>query len=321
MALLLTEQQVRTLLPMADLIDAMEQALTAFSTGAVQQPVRTVVDVGPDKDFFGVMPAYVGGGSSSGLGEALGAKLVTFFVTNTARGLPTHFATIVLLDPATGRLDAILDGRYLTEARTAAVSAVSARWLARPDSRHLAIIGSGVQAHSHIEALRHVFTFDRVTAWSPTRSKLDEFCAVSGAVAASSAEEAVREADIVAVVSAAREPVVMSDWIRNGTHVIAVGACRPTHRELDGRLVARARLIVDSRVGALREAGDILIPIAEGLFDAAHIEAELGEGPRRRSTEEITIFKSLGMAVEDVVAARLAYDRARASGVGTEFAF
>ena len=316
MALLLNEKQVRTLAPMPDLIDAMEGALAAYSSGTVGQPVRTVVDVGPEKNFFGVMPAYVGGASAS-----LGAKLVTFFVTNTARKIPTHFATVVLLDPETGALQAILDGRYLTEARTSAVSAVSARLLARPDSKHLAVIGSGVQAHSHVEALRHLFSLDRITAWSPTRAKLEEFCAASGAVAASSVEEAVAEADLIAVVSAARVPVLMSEWVRPGTHIMAVGACRANHRELDGKLVARARVIVDSRAGALREAGDILIPIAEGLFEASHIEAELGEKPRRKSAEEITIFKSLGMAVEDVVAAKLAYERAKAAGVGMQFEF
>ncbi len=313
MALLLTERQVRTLLPMADLIDAMEGALTAYSSGAVEQPVRTVVDVGADRNFFGVMPACAG--------SSLGAKLVTFFVSNTARGIPTHFATIVLLDPETGQLEAILDGRYLTEARTSAVSAVSARWLARPDSKRLAVIGSGVQAHSHVEALRHVFRFDKVTAWSPTQAKLEHFCEANGAIAAASVEQAVHDADIVAVVSAAREPIVMDAWIRPGTHVIAVGACRASHRELDGKLVARARVVVDSRAGAMREAGDILIPISEGLFDESHIRAELGEKPKRESAEEVTLFKSLGMAVEDVVAGKLVYDRARAAGIGTDFEF
>jgi alanine dehydrogenase len=316
MALLLNEQQVRALLPMKDLIDAMEQALTTYSSGQVQQPVRTVVDVGRDQNFFGLMPAYVASG-----GEALGAKLVTFFVSNSKRGIPTHFATIMLLDPQTGQLVAVLDGRYLTEARTAAVSAVSARWLARKDSKRLAIIGSGVQAHSHFEALKLVYPFEHVTAWSPTRSKLENFCESTGAVPAESIEQAVRDADVVAVVTAAREPIVMDEWIRPGTHLMAVGACRPTHRELDGRLIARARVVVDSRAGAMREAGDILIPIAEGLIDASHIAAELGERPARQSADEITVFKSLGMAVEDVVAAKLVYDRARTSNTGTYFDF
>jgi len=302
------------LLPMQDLIDAMEQALTAYSSGKVEQPVRSVVDVGPDKNFFGLMPAYVADGSDS-----LGAKLVTFFLSNAKRGIPTHFATIVLLDPETGKLQAILDGRYLTEARTAAVSAVSVRLLARPTTKNLAIIGTGVQAHSHFEALNSVWAFEQIRAWGPTRSKLEAFCASTGALPASSVEEAVSDADVIALVTSSREPVLMDEWVRPGTHIIAVGACRPTHRELDGRLVARARVFVDSRAGALREAGDILIPIREGLFDASHIEAELGERPDRKTRDEITIFKSLGMAVEDVVAAKLVYDRARSAGVGMEF--
>lgn len=316
MALLLNEQQVRALLPMQDLIDAMEQALKAYSSGAVAQPVRTVVDVGPDKNYFGLMPAY-----ASAPGEALGAKLVTFFLSNGERGIPTHFATIVLLDPETGKLQAVLDGRYLTEARTAAVSAVSAKWLARPESKRLAIIGSGVQAHSHFEALSHLFAFERVTAWSPTRAKLEQFCAATGAVPSNSIEEAVSDADIVAAVTAAREPIILNEWIRPGTHIIAVGACRPNHRELDGRLVARARVVVDSRAGAMREAGDLLLAIADGLISEAHIAAELGEHPERQTPQEVTVFKSLGMAVEDVVSAKLVYDRAIAANVGTSFEF
>jgi ornithine cyclodeaminase/alanine dehydrogenase-like protein (mu-crystallin family) len=262
------------------------------------------------------MPAYV-----SGENQSLGAKLVTFFITNTQRAIPTHFATIVLLDPETGKLEAVMDGRYLTEARTAAVSAVSARWLARPNSKRLAIIGSGVQARSHHDALGRVFAFERVTAWSPTEAKLEEFCAATGSTATASIEEAVADADVVALVTAAREPVIQDEWIRPGTHLIAVGACRPTHRELPSALMARARIMVDSRAGALREAGDILIPISEGWFDSTHIAAELGERPKRESPGEITVFKSLGMAVEDVVAGRLVYDRARAAGVGTDFEF
>ena len=316
MALLLNERQVRTLLPMRDLIDAMEVALAAFSAGKVEQPVRTVLDVGADRNFFGLMPAYI-----VSQGEALGAKLVSFFVSNAERGLPTHYATVLLFDPETGKLKSVMDGRFLTEARTAAVSAVSARRLARADSKRLAVIGSGVQAASHVEALRTGFEFERITVWSPTRAKLEQFCELHGAVACSSAEEAVRDADMVAVVSSAREPVVMDEWIRPGTHIMAVGACRASHRELDGKLVARARVVVDSRAAAMREAGDLLIPMAEGLFDASHISSEVGEFERRQSAEEVTIFKSLGLAVEDVVAAEFVYGRARAAGVGTEFEF
>lgn len=319
MALLLNERQIRSLLPMAKLIDAMEHAVTAFSSGAVEQPVRTVLEVGRDRNFFGVMPAYVAPGPDRP--EALGAKLVTFFISNAALGLHTHCATILLLDPKTGALQAVLDGRYLTEARTAAVSAVSARWLARPDSKRLAIIGSGVQARSHLEALSHVFRFESVAAWGPTKANLDRFCDETGATPAPSVEAAVRDADIIVTVSAARDPIVRGEWIRPGAHVIAVGACRAAHRELDTALVARARVVVDSRAAAMKEAGDILIPIAEGAINKDHIRAELGERPRRQSPDEVTLFKSLGMAVEDVVAANVVYERATGEGVGSSFEF
>ena len=242
MALLLSEADVKALVPMPRLIDAMESALVAYSSGHVEQPVRSIVDVGKDRNFFGVMPAYIGETE-----KALGAKLVTFFESNMARGIPTHFATIVLLDPETGLLQAVLDGRYLTEARTAAVSAISAKWLARSDASRLAIIGSGVQARSHLEALGHVRKFDHIAAWSPNRANLTRFCDETGVHSADSAEQAVSDADVVVTATAAREPIVFNRWIRRGTHVIAVGACRPTHRELEGALVARARFFVDSR--------------------------------------------------------------------------
>ena len=313
MALLLNEEHVRALLPMPRLVDVMERALIDYSSGHVEQPVRSVVDVGVDHNFFGVMPASMPG--------ALGAKLVTFFISNASRGLPTHFATVVLLHPETGELQCILDGRYLTEARTAAVSAVSAKWLARSGAKNLAIIGCGVQAHSHYEALTHVIPFQRVTVWGRNPEKLAAFCDGKSVQPAVSIKEAVSEADVVALVTAAREPIVFDAWIRPGTHLIAVGACRPNHRELEGRLVARSRFVVDSRAGALKEAGDLLLAIEEGLIGPDHIAAELGERPQRMSETEVTVFKSLGMAVEDVAAARMAFDLARAAGIGFEFRF
>lgn len=312
MAILLNEADVKSLLPMPELIGIMEQALCAFSEGRADQPVRSIVEVGADRNFFGVMPAYIQEPA------AVGAKLVTFFVSNGVRGIPTHFANILLLDPETGLLQAILDGRYITEARTAAVSAVSAQWLARPDSRRLAILGSGVQARSHLEALSHVFRFDSTRAWSPTPEKLGQFRGATGVEAAASAEDAVRDADIIVTATSARQPVLLDGWVQPGTHIIAVGSCRPTHREIDPLLVARARLFVDSRAGALKEAGDILLAIEEGHIEASHIARELGERPQRESAEEITLFKSLGMAVEDVAAAHLVYRKARQKGVGFE---
>ncbi len=305
MPLLLTEPDVRALLTTPDLIAAMETALAAFSAGSVVQPVRTVLEVGEQKAFFGLMPAYIAAA------PALGAKLVTVYESNLARGLTSHLATIILLDPETGALCAIVDGRYITEARTAAVSAVSVKKLAREDASVLAILGSGVQARSHLEALKHVRNFREVRAWSPKRKNLEAFAAETGAIAAQSAEAAARNAGVIALTTASHTPVLFSDWVAPGTHVISVGACRPTQREIDPALVARARLFVDSRAAALKESGDV-IP-----FGDAHIVAELGEPDAlRRSPGEITIFKSMGLAVEDVVSAHLAFTRARQSGKG-----
>jgi alanine dehydrogenase len=293
------EDQVRSRLRMADLIEAMERALIEFSAGRVQQPVRTVFAFGAEPSFFGLMPSYV-----PSL-PALGAKLVTVCPGNTARGLGTHQATIVMLDPLTGVPQAILDGRYITEARTAAVSAVSARRLARKDAKVLGILGSGVQARSHYEALGLVREFREVRAWSPSADRLRQFAAETGARAMVSAEAVVRGADVVVAATASPTPVIQNEWVDEGTHVIAVGACLPSQRELDPALVARARLIVDSRAAALQEAGDVVMGIAEGRWTAEHIAAELGELPTRRDDREITVFKSLGLAVEDLFAAHL----------------
>jgi len=300
----LNEDEVRNALPMRDLIDCMERALVEFSAGRVQQPVRTVLQYGEQRSLFGLMPTYV-----PSL-PALGAKLVTVCPGNAARGLGTHQALIVMLDPETGVAEAILDGRYITEARTAAVSAVSARLLARQDAKVLGILGSGVQARSHYEALGLVRKFREVRAWSPNASRLRQFASETGALAMDSAETVVRGADIVVAATASPTPVVQSEWVGDGAHVIAVGSCLPTQRELDPILVARSRLVVDSRASALQEAGDVVMGISEGRWTASHISAELGECPARENDREVTVFKSLGLAVEDIFAAHLVLNRA-----------
>jgi alanine dehydrogenase len=291
--------EVRARLRMPELIEAMQRALVEFSAGKVRQPVRTIFPFGEERSLFGLMPCWV-----PSL-PALGAKLVTVCPGNTARGLPTHHATIAMLDPATGVVDAIVDGRYITEARTAAVSAVSTRRLAREDAQVLGILGSGVQARSHFEALGLVRRFREVRAWSLTAERLRKFAADTGARAMESPEAVVRGADVVVAVTASPTPVVRSEWVDEGAHVIAVGSCEPSKRELDPALVARARLIVDSREAALKEAGDVVMGIAEGLWTAEHIVAELGELPARENDREVTVFKSLGLAVEDLFAAHL----------------
>jgi thiomorpholine-carboxylate dehydrogenase len=337
---LLTESDVRSVLTMDDLIGTMKSALQRFSGGGVVQPVRAVIPVAADS-FFATMPAFVGAPETSAgahfgvagsafAGTSLGAKLVTVFGGNAARGLHTHLASIVLLDPQTGALLALLDGRYITEARTAAVSAVSSQLLARKRVASLAIIGSGVQAGSHLDALSRVHTLRQVAVWSPDTRRREGFVESHHTIAnrgfelkaAGHAGEAVVGADVIVLATSSPSPVLESGWVKPGAHVISVGACRPNQREMDPALVARGRLFVDSRAAALVESGDVVMGIKESCFAADHIVAELGEvangAAGRRSDTEVTIFKSLGLAAEDVAAADLAYRRAAERGIGRE---
>jgi ornithine cyclodeaminase len=322
--ILLSEKDVRAVLSMDDLIAAMEQALAQYSSGGARQPLRSVIEVGAEHAYHGVMPAFIEQPPS------LGTKIVTVYASNIARGLTSHLATIVLLDPETGALLSVMDGRYITEARTAAASAASAKHLANPDARVLAIVGSGVQAHSHVEALVRVRPIEQVRIWGRTPAHAEALAAGlaphvgAKLTTAASVEEAVDGADVIALVTASREPVLRREWVRAGAHVCAVGACRPDQRETDTALVRDAVVFVDSRVGALAEAGDIVIPISEGAITSRHVAAELGEviagtAAGRPSRDAITLYKSLGMAVEDVAAARLAWERASRRGLGHEF--
>src|SRR5438128_1314810 len=271
----------------------MEKALVDFSMGKVTQPVRSVITVDPPGGFFGMMPALTPGG--------LGIKIVTFYATNAERGIPTHMATIFLVDPETGTPLAMMDGRLITEMRTAAVSAAATKLLASPDAKILAILGSGVQARSHVEALRLVRSFEEIRVWSPTREHAERFAKEIGAKAMS-AEAAVRGADVVVTATNSKTTVLRGSWLRPGCHVNAVGACRPDWRELDDEAMANV-VFVDSREAALKESGDIIL-------SGAKIYAELGEalaGKVPPRANETTIFKSLGLAVEDIAAALLVY--------------
>lgn len=312
---------MRAVIAVGDLFEPMARALAEFSAGRVVQPLRPVVPVEAGPGFFAAMPAYGAGD------HALGAKLVTLFGGNAAAGLPTHLAVIVLLDERTGLLQAIVDGRYITEIRTAAVSAVASRELARNDAADLAILGSGVQARSHLLALAAVHRLAAARVWSPSAAHRDRFVAemqpkVSCRLAVSpGAEECVRGADLIVVATSSRTPVIASAWVKDGAHVTSVGAARPDQREMDPQLVARGRLFVDSRESALREAGDVILGLRERAFTEDVICAEIGdlvagrvEG--RRTPAEVTIFKSLGLAIEDLAAAQLAYSRAQERDVG-----
>jgi alanine dehydrogenase len=290
--LFLDAAQIRSRVEWPRLMQVLERALISFSTGKAVQPLRTVIDF-PAGCLFS-MPAYLDDP------RALGAKLVTICPGNTA--IETHQATLIMLDPDTGELKALLDGAAITQLRTAAVSALSVRELARPDSKVLAIIGSGVQARGHVEALRASHRFDEVRAWSPSASHLAAFTAEAGMNSAPSAAAAVRDADVIVLATSSSQPVIQREWVKPGAHVISVGAPRPSQREIDPDLIQCSRLYVDSRVSALAESGDVT--------PQSDIIGELGELlakriPGRRTASEITIFKSLGLAVEDLAAGAL----------------
>lgn len=294
--LFLDEAQVRAVLTYPDLIPTIRQALIDLSSRHALQPVRQVLTVAPHNGWFGTMPAVYG--------DVIGAKLVTFYPNNAALQLHTHHAIIQLFRASTGQPLAILDGRLITEMRTAAVSAVAVDHLAPPTATTLAILGSGVQAHSHFAALAHLRNFKDLRIWSRSPQHAASFAAQTGARATSTAEQAVTGADVVITVTSSSQPILLGHWLKPTALVCAVGACTPDRRELDDHAM-RGTVIVESREAANRESGDILL-------SGAKIHAELGEllnNPYIPNTHQPTIFKSLGMAVEDLAAAKLVYDR------------
>jgi ornithine cyclodeaminase/alanine dehydrogenase-like protein (mu-crystallin family) len=292
-----SEAEIARVLTYERLIPAMEHALVEFSAGEVLQPVRTILTIEEGQRFLGVMPAVTR--------QAMGAKLVCFYPKNAVTKLPTHLATIVLIEPESGRPLACLDGRLITEMRTAAVSAAVTRHLAPEGAKVLTLIGSGVQAHAHLEALRHVRRFEDVRVWSRTAEHAQAFAGASGA-RAMQLEEAVRGADVIVTATSTREPVLRGRWLKPGAHVNAVGACLPTWRELDDEAMLGSTLIVDSREAALRESGDVILSRAPIFAEAGEVFA----GTRRPPPGATTVFKSLGLAVEDLASARLVYDSA-----------
>jgi len=289
----LDETKVRGLLRIEELIAAMRQVLAEFSAGKWKQPLRGVL--GQHGGFFGVMPAS---------GSAMGIKMVTFYPNNAGTELPTHMAVIALFDPKTGEPLTLMDGRYITEMRTAAVSAVATDALASKDAKVLTLLGAGVQADAHLEVLPHVRQFEEIRIWNHHPEKAQAFAEKHG-LKAMELEEAVRGAHVVVTATSAREPILKGEWLKPGAHVNAVGASRPDWRELDDDAM-RNVVIVDSYEGARNEAGDVILSGATPF-------AELGEilnGTKRVEPGATTIFKSLGMAVEDVAAAKLVYDAA-----------
>lgn len=323
--LILSRGDLERLLPPPDVIDALEAACRLHAAGRARAPSRSVVDVGGDGVLL-LMPATMGGGPE---GLALGAKLVTVWAGNRARGHPTVYASYLLLDGTTGQPLALLEGTFLTALRTGATSALAARLLARRDARRVACFGAGAQAGFQLACLAAVRRPERVAVAGrdPGRARrfadtMRERLGIPVEVA-SDPRRAAREADIITCATTSPTPVVFGADLRPGAHVDLVGAFRPTDREADTPAMSRARVVVDTYAGALAEAGDVLIPMGEGAFDRRHIAAELAEvvtgaRPGRTSDHEITVFKSVGWALEDLATARLAYNRARAEGVGRE---
>jgi ornithine cyclodeaminase/alanine dehydrogenase-like protein (mu-crystallin family) len=309
----LDEHDVARLLPMAECIDVMAEALAAASRGEVYNPLRVMARPPGEESLLGLMPSHRGGER-----PLYALKALAIFPSNAARGLDLHQGFVALFDGETGEARAFLNAGAITRIRTAAVSGVATRCLARDDVRTLAILGTGVQARAHVEAMRAVREFERIVAWGRTAGRFDDLDDVEEV---GSAEEAVRDADVVVTATSSPDPVVRREWLKPGVHINAVGAGFPTTRELDSRTVADASLYVDRRESTLNESGDYLLPLQEGLIGPDHIRGEIGElvlgtAVGRRSPDEITLFKSLGIAVEDLAAAEHVVGRAEREHVG-----
>jgi ornithine cyclodeaminase/alanine dehydrogenase-like protein (mu-crystallin family) len=319
--LVISEHDVRELLDMESCVEAMTEVLSSLARGELFQPLRSVARPPDANGLIGLMPAH-----RSGDGSAWSLKEIVVIPSNPTRGLDAHQGGVLLHDGETGRLLAILNASPVTEIRTAAVSAVATRALARADAERVAILGAGVQARSHVAAMRAVLDDPEIRIWARNPDAAEALSAEVGAVASPSVDAALFGAEVVCTTTSSAEPILELRWLAEGAHVNAVGSSIPSARELDTATVAAASLFVDRRESALNEAGDYLMAAAEGAVGPGHIEAELGEvltgmHPGRRDENELTVFKSLGIGVEDLAAAELVVRRARERGVGAEVDF
>lgn len=326
MKVLVADQKLVTeVYPMEEAIQTMRRALTMLATGDVVMPLRSYLGIPGGDAVMGLMPSFMGGL------EAVGVKVVAAFPGNFGTEYDTHQGVVLFFDTERGLLRAIVDATSITAIRTAAVSGLVTDLLANPDAGDLAIIGAGTQAHTHLQAMRAVRPIRRVRVYSAPAESATVFAERESRLtgisvqAVATAEEAVVGADLICTTTTATEPVVLGDWVSPGVHVNAVGAYTPTTRELDSALVARARLYADRRESLLSEAGEFLIPKGEGLFGDEYIVGEIGEVltgkvPARTSPDEVTLFKSLGIAIEDLASAHRIYEvcRERELGVWVE---
>ncbi|RDI74474.1 putative ornithine cyclodeaminase mu-crystallin-like protein [Gaiella occulta] len=318
--LVLSEHDVRELLDMESCIAAMEDVLARLAHDEIHNPLRFLMRP-PASALMGFMPAYRGGGS-----PLFSLKEIVVAPGNSELGLDPHQGAVLLHDGKTGRLHAVLNASAVTEIRTAAVSALATKLLARPGARTVAVLGSGVQGRSHVDAMQTILDDPVIRIWSRNPAHAEALALETHALAAASIEEALDGADVVCTTTASREPILRRAWLAPGTHVNAVGASVPTARELDSDTVASASLFVDRRESTLNESGDYLFAVEEAGIGPEHIRAELGElltgaHPGRVADDELTLFKSLGIAAEDLAAAELCVERARERGIGSEVEF
>jgi len=325
--LVLSHSDIKELLPVSECIPLMAEALISFAKGKSHQPVRTIFRPPEALGLMGLMPSY-----RSDVHPVFGLKAICVFPGNPAKGKDTHQGAVLLFSSETGELTAIENASAITAIRTAAVSAVATNILARRDAGVLAIIGAGIQGRAHLEAVSQVRNLTGVRVADKMIERTQKFVEemrprYSFPIhATKSIEEAVKGADVVVTVTNSSEPVIHRDWIAPGTHINAVGACIPTAREIDSRTMAVSKMFVDKRESTLQEAGDYLLALKEGAIGPDHIRAEIGEvligaKPGRESDEEITLFKSLGLAVEDLAAAEYVYRKAKEKNLGLSVEF
>jgi ornithine cyclodeaminase/alanine dehydrogenase len=322
MVLILSRKDIESILTIQDTMDVVEEAFKEHSRGTVNMPLRPVIKVGKHGGMVIFMPAML-----EGMG-ALGVKVVSVYPTNpTKYNLPTTIGIVVLNDPKNGNPIAVMDGSFLTAMRTGAVSGVATKYLSRKDSKEVGIIGTGVQGRTQVEAVCGVRSIEKVKAYDVVADSCSRFCKEISqklgvkTVQAHNSEEAVRSSDIVITSSSSKEPVLKAEWISPGTHINAIGSHTPDAREIDASTIKRAKLVVDSREAALREAGDIMMPIAQGLITPDHIFAELGEivtgkKPGRENDQEVSLFKSQGLALQDISTAWRIFEIATKKGIG-----
>lgn len=321
--LVLSEKEVQTLIDIEELIAALEQAHIQYSTGNAIMPVRLVVPLPEIRGRITSMPGYLNAD------KALGMKVVTYFQDNPHQNLPAILGTVMLFSAESGKLISVMDGSSITAIRTACASAMATKALANAEAPVLGILGAGVQARAHMRALCRVRKITRIKLYSPSGKsgaavKKDLESEVGASVEiARSAEEAVRDSDLIVTATTSNTPVLSREWLKRGAHINAVGSHRPDQREIDGPTMALAKVTVDSRDAIMAECGDILLAIQEKSITESHIHGEIGDvlagaKPARTSRDEITLYKSVGIAIQDVATANLVYHKALEQKVGTE---